>query len=802
MKRRIFTVLLCMIVLSTMLVIAVGCDFIDDVLDKINFPSSNKEYTIMYSDGSGTHTLTVKKGDLYSIPEPLPSKNGYDFIGLYDAEVGGTQYVNAQGICVSAFSEKRNLVLYPQYAPKKYRITLEYGNAIVTGDRFVDVEYGKDFPLLPSNLRLDGNEYILFSGWYTEENSKGVKVSGSDGIPTVTVNELINDDYDATGITLYAGFDVRYYTITYFVDSEELSLSVTYGKRYSLENVPKKVGYRFLGLYNRESGGIKFVDENGNSVAEYAEIEDITLYARFVAIEYEFVLNYGEAQKDVVNTFRCSYDKALPNLPSGLIIADKDYMIFQGWYTERNLGGIKVTNSDGSPLVSSAEVIGDREASERITLYACFEAKKYTVTYYDDDERIELEVKCEEYYTLIYVPQKGGYTFDGLYDTVGNKYVDGQGKSLTPYKEREDIELVARFSPIEYSFSLDYQKGTSESLVRTVKAKYGERIDSLPSDLYIANEPYMFFSGWYTATERGGIKVSDDSGKILASVADIVGTNYSKTDIKLYAGYLEKYNKVSLYSYDGERLLKTAQCKHGMSLSTIYNLLYGISDRGNNIYEWSDKIGGAAYEGEVWADMSLYAVRSNTNVSFDVANCSDNNGYDPTRPTDNGEHRQSHNGFEMVRLQVDNYKGTNSNGAFVFADGGSVNIYLQVMQDMNDLPINVDADYKKIGNDSYDGDIYNGLRLQGRAIGYGAFYLTIVYTDGSIDTVLVTDFLNGKSRYDRIDLGQYINKNKTLRDFDVVVMYEMEYGKNGGFLGVGSWRAVTNWRCHKKLIFV
>ena len=44
-------------------------------------------YTIQYTDNTGVHSIEVQSGKVYSI-RSIPEKNGYEFMGLYDAEVG------------------------------------------------------------------------------------------------------------------------------------------------------------------------------------------------------------------------------------------------------------------------------------------------------------------------------------------------------------------------------------------------------------------------------------------------------------------------------------------------------------------------------------------------------------------------------------------------------------------------------------------------------------------------------------------------------------------------------------------
>ena len=171
-----------------------------------------KTYTIQYTDDAGTHTLEVEDGSPYSL-ESIPRREGYDFIGLFDAEAGGTQYVLANGSSVSPFTDKQNMVLFPQYKAKQYTVILDYGGAAITGERQVEVSYGESLPELPKNLTLD---HSTFSGWYTAANCGGVQVADEYGlVPVVSV--VNSDNFDLTGeyITLYAGFETETFTVTF-----------------------------------------------------------------------------------------------------------------------------------------------------------------------------------------------------------------------------------------------------------------------------------------------------------------------------------------------------------------------------------------------------------------------------------------------------------------------------------------------------------------------------------------------------------------------------------------------------------
>ncbi|MBQ7369316.1 MAG: InlB B-repeat-containing protein, partial [Clostridia bacterium] len=132
--------------------------------------SEEKYYTIAWTDGINNNLINVKSGELYSITD-LPSKEGYKFLGLFDAQVGGRQYVGETGMCTAAFVEDRNMVLFAQYAPKEYTIIFDYQGAEITDMTTITEEYNSTLARVPLNLY---KEHQVFVGWYTENNGGGV----------------------------------------------------------------------------------------------------------------------------------------------------------------------------------------------------------------------------------------------------------------------------------------------------------------------------------------------------------------------------------------------------------------------------------------------------------------------------------------------------------------------------------------------------------------------------------------------------------------------------------------------------
>ena len=191
----------------------VSCDGTDE-----SSSSTDVTYTIQYTDSMGNHSITVKNGDVYSL-EAIPERFGYEFLGLFDLENGGTQYVSATGNSLSPFTDNKNMTLFPQFKAKEYTIILNYGEADVTGVREMKVSYGADIGVLPTNLTVPNK---TFSGWFTEENKEGTQIGDKFGtLPDKKF--LTEENFDLSNknnfVYLYAGFKYQEYTLTLYIGS-------------------------------------------------------------------------------------------------------------------------------------------------------------------------------------------------------------------------------------------------------------------------------------------------------------------------------------------------------------------------------------------------------------------------------------------------------------------------------------------------------------------------------------------------------------------------------------------------------
>lgn len=251
------------------------------------------EYTIQYTDDAGTHTLTVTDGAPYAL-EVLPERVGYDFLGLFDAEAGGTQYVSASGASLAPFTDKKNMVLFPQFAAKEYTVVLDYQGAEITGQRSVTVKYGEKLPELPKNL---SKEHSVFAGWYTEENCGGTQVADAYGLipDKSTLNTSLFDISAGEYLYLYAGFDVETFTVTFNfgsgIPSEEMEVEYNTPVSEVIPETRNEQGQAVLS-WSKTSGGDQLF--TGNIT------DDTVLYAVEWAPVIELDLNGGEGADAVI----------------------------------------------------------------------------------------------------------------------------------------------------------------------------------------------------------------------------------------------------------------------------------------------------------------------------------------------------------------------------------------------------------------------------------------------------------------------------------------------------------------------
>ena len=383
MKKRITLICCLMAALISCSVIFSGCT--DD-----NTSPAPTEYTIQYTDDAGLHSLSVKSGAVYSL-DVLPEKYGYEFLGLFDAKSGGTQYIDETGSSLSAFTDNKNMVLFPQFKAREYTLILDYQGAAVTGSRSMTVSYDSTINELPMNLSL---EYKEFKGWYTKPNAQGTQVADTYGVipPNNKVKETLFNfsDTDNT-IYLYAGFENVKYTVTfYFEDNNNPEeLKVEHGT--DIQNVVPETRINGNAVLNWSK--IKN-DTNKEYIFTGKVTDNLVLYAVEYAPVIDFVENGGEKVVPIVARAGSSI-----SLPTPI----RENYKFMEWQDDK-----------GNTYTSATM------PTESVTLKAVWQAKLV----FDENggtEVSDISKAVGESITLP-TPEKEGFIFAGWYTAEKEKY--------------------------------------------------------------------------------------------------------------------------------------------------------------------------------------------------------------------------------------------------------------------------------------------------------------------------------------------------------------------------------------------
>ena len=192
------------------------------------------QYTVTFDSTGGSEVITKTIDVTYGEPlgdMPVPKREGYVFLGWYDALVGGKCYGDSDGKSTSPYDKDVSITLYAQWAEAPSRMV--YFNTCggtMTGP--VEVLHKLNTPIAkPDNPTKPGH---TFNGWYTDS----------------ALTQAWNFDDWVTGeLKLYAGWTVNQYTITFDTAGGSTVAPITqdYGTAITVPANPTREGYTFIG---------------------------------------------------------------------------------------------------------------------------------------------------------------------------------------------------------------------------------------------------------------------------------------------------------------------------------------------------------------------------------------------------------------------------------------------------------------------------------------------------------------------------------------------------------------------------
>ena len=297
-------------------------------------------YTVTFDSTGGSEVIEKTMTATYGKPlanMPVPRREGYVFLGWYDAIVGGKCYGGSDGNGTSAYDKDENITLYAQWmeAPD-CTVRFETDGGTMTGP--TEVLHKTNTPIAkPDNPTKPG---YTFTGWYTD----------------LTYTQLWNFDDWVTGeMMLYAGWKVNRYTITFDTagGSKIDSITQDYGTAITTPANPTREGYTFIG-WNRE-------------VPETMPAENVTITAQWKINRYTITFDtaggseiasitqdYGTAITVPANPTREGYtfigwDKAIP----ATMPAENITVTAQWKDSEKPTGEIKISGNSWKAFLNN-----------------------------------------------------------------------------------------------------------------------------------------------------------------------------------------------------------------------------------------------------------------------------------------------------------------------------------------------------------------------------------------------------------------------------------------------------------------
>lgn len=475
-------------------------------------------FVIQYTDDTGTFNISVEDGQPYAM-SAVPYREGYDFVGLFDSEVGGTQYVNSKGSSVSVFTDKKNIVLFPRFEAKKFTVVLDYQGAAVNGAREIEVSYDAKIKDLPTGLYMKDKEFM---GWYTQPNREGAQIADAYGvIPTMSLINSTNFDLsDPNGyIRLYAGFRGELHTVTFNfeenIPAEEVE--VEHGTAISKVVTETRVNNKAVITWSKKPN-----DTAKESVFNGKVTEDMVLYACEYAPVIDFDANGGKDEASIVAKAGSAIQLPTP--------VRKNYK-FAGWHT---VGGASFTAttmpSDSVKLIAkwNPMIVFDERGGKEVNDISDVAGSKVTLP----------------------ETEKDGYIFAGWYTEQGNIYTSTSMPA-------NSIKLVAKYHKIltKKIVVIDNSK-SRDSYALNPTMQYSDKIDL--SDIYNAGARKIKMTARYSSKISIRNSYNPDLYTYMAYYSQNTASNAYKVwgykELHKYTTEWENYTQTTTIDLTGESL--------------------------------------------------------------------------------------------------------------------------------------------------------------------------------------------------------------------------------------------------------
>ena len=288
---------------------------------KANWQEDKPEYTVLLNSNGGScgyDVMTFKYGEAMS-GLPVPTKEGYQFIGWYDKNsLPANKYTSE-----TVFENRNITILYALWAKADYTLKFD-ANGGECDVESMPIYYGQNFGTLP----VPEKPGCKFNGWYDDKDNS---ITATSAVPDLSktgeltvkakwITVAINITFDGNGGTANAS-ENKYY----------------YGKAY--KGLPSAYldGYRFLGWFTEAEGGEKITVD---SIVEFPY--EGTLYAHWEEFKENDIVVTVHTNRSVESVYNLvySYGDTLGELeiPASTTKTESMFTELVGWYDDALYG--------------------------------------------------------------------------------------------------------------------------------------------------------------------------------------------------------------------------------------------------------------------------------------------------------------------------------------------------------------------------------------------------------------------------------------------------------------------------------
>ncbi len=335
--------------------------------------------------GGSMQSMTVSTDSTASLTQSSYTKTGYTFIGWSTTKGGSVEYTDKASYTMGTNS---SYTLYAVWEANENTLIFNANSGL---GNMSNMTISTD-----ETVNLSNNKFVkagyTFKGWAT---SAGGSVIYSNG---ASYTMGTNNSY-----TLYAVWEANENTLIFDGNGETVGsmsdMTIATDKTATLpNNAFVKKGYTFKGWSTTRGGNVEYTD--GASYTMGAS-ESYTLYAVWEMDVYEinYVLNGGKNDSSNPTEYN-----VYSSIASFAIPKRNEHYIFKGWFTDNTFENSITSIETGS--------------TGNITLYAKWEAVKYTITYetnggtLNDSAVTEFTVEDLPLYPKAYLKD---YTFVGWF---------------------------------------------------------------------------------------------------------------------------------------------------------------------------------------------------------------------------------------------------------------------------------------------------------------------------------------------------------------------------------------------------